>query len=273
VPEGNTSQDVQSTMYNEEGQKLISEHFCAVDSDVTFESCDNVLFKVHRPNLITHSEGFSPPDGTTAMSSEEHVSLSESAEVLELLFQYMYPQRAPDLNKVEFGVLAALSEAAEKYQVYAAINICNIHIETFISEHPFQVLDYAARHGYVDLMFKVEDKYTLPRTMDALEYLSPAVYIAWSRYYMCWLGLLQYAYRAEFDTPFSHEIVKGCKGWSNCFAEVSRRLGGNPASLVNLYPVFRSDTGCSKCQENIIYWRGMVDREKMDRIRAFCTFL
>jgi len=86
VPEGNTSQDVQSTMYNEEGQKLISEHFCAVDSDVTFESCDNVLFKVHRPNLITHSEGFSPPDGTTAMSSEEHVSLSESAEVLELLF-------------------------------------------------------------------------------------------------------------------------------------------------------------------------------------------
>jgi len=100
------------------------------------------------------------------------------------------------------------------------------------------VLDYAARHGYVDLMFKVEDKYTLPRTMDALEYLSPAVYIAWSRYYMCWLGLLQYAYRAEFDTSFSHEIGKGCKGWSNCFAEVSRRLGGNPASLVNLYPVF-----------------------------------
>jgi hypothetical protein len=94
---------------------------------VTFESCDRVLFKVHRNNLKTHSEGFAPPDGT--LSPNEVVSLSESAEVLELLFQYMYPQRNPDLKRVEFKVVADVAEAAEKYQVYAAMGFCNIYME------------------------------------------------------------------------------------------------------------------------------------------------
>lgn len=103
---------------------------CATDSDVTFESCDNVLFKVHQPNLVTHSQGFAPPAGTTAMSLDsEPVHLSESAEVLELLFQYMYPQRTPDLKTVEFRVFANLAEAAEKYQVFGAMDICNTRME------------------------------------------------------------------------------------------------------------------------------------------------
>jgi hypothetical protein len=90
---------------------------------VTFESCDNVLFKVHLNNLKTHSEGFAPPD-ETSLSLAEVVNLTESADVLELLFQYIYPQRPPDMKNVNFGVFAGFAEAVEKYQVYAAMDIC-----------------------------------------------------------------------------------------------------------------------------------------------------
>lgn len=95
----------------------------AADSDITFESCDHVLFKVHRTNLECHSEGFSPPPGTSLF--DEIVPLPESSEVLDLLFQYMYPQRQPDLTAIPFNIIAGLAEAVEKYQVYAAMGVCS----------------------------------------------------------------------------------------------------------------------------------------------------
>jgi hypothetical protein len=99
----------------------------ADDADVTFESCDQIIFKVHRKNLETHSEGFAPPDGTS--SPNEVVLLAERADVLELLFQYIYPLRQPNLKTIEFEVLSRLSEAAEKYQVYSAMEICSVRME------------------------------------------------------------------------------------------------------------------------------------------------
>lgn len=54
------------------------------------------------------------------------VDLTEPAATLELLFQYMYPQRQPDLNEIDLPLLAELAEAVEKYQVYSAMDICKI---------------------------------------------------------------------------------------------------------------------------------------------------
>ena len=45
---------------------------------------------------------------------------------LELLFQFCYPDRRPDVDKLEFDALALLAEVAEKYQVIPAMNICKI---------------------------------------------------------------------------------------------------------------------------------------------------
>lgn len=104
--------------------RLTPELVCALDADITFESCDHVLFKVHRKNLEVTSEGFSPPSGTIA--THEVIPLIERAEVLDLLFQYMYPQRLPDLASVPFAILADLAEAAEKYQLYVAMKFCNM---------------------------------------------------------------------------------------------------------------------------------------------------
>ncbi|KIM36669.1 hypothetical protein M413DRAFT_77880, partial [Hebeloma cylindrosporum] len=119
----------------------------AADADLTFLSNDSVLFKVHRKNLDMLSEGFAAP---ARVSGEgEIVQLVESAAVLELLFQYVYPQWQPKLELVE--VLNGLAEAVEKYQVYPALENCKTSMQAAI-DHPVEVLEYAIKHGYKDLV-------------------------------------------------------------------------------------------------------------------------
>jgi BTB/POZ domain len=88
-----------------------------------------VLFEVHRKNLEVHSEGFAGADAILSSAEKEVVPLLENSAVLELLLQFMYRQPQPDLKTVGFETLAALAEAAEKYQVYSATTLCNIFMQ------------------------------------------------------------------------------------------------------------------------------------------------
>jgi len=58
----------------------------------------------------------------------EVVHLTESASILELLFQFIYPMPTPDFESMAFPILDALAEAAEKYQVYPAMGFCRIQM-------------------------------------------------------------------------------------------------------------------------------------------------
>lgn len=98
----------------------------AIDSDVIFRSCDDVLFKIHRRNLEFATGGFPPSDFETL---NEIVQLTEQSSTLEILFQYVYPLRQPDISSVSFDTLALVAEAAEKYQVFSAIYICKIMMQ------------------------------------------------------------------------------------------------------------------------------------------------
>ncbi|KAK7057955.1 hypothetical protein R3P38DRAFT_2843831 [Favolaschia claudopus] len=102
---------------------------CAADSDITISSSDGVLFKVHRKNLEVHSDVFASAEHSTRPPHDEVVHLTETAAVLELLFQYMYRQPQPNLNVVEFPVVAGLAEAAEKYVVYSALEWCKMKMK------------------------------------------------------------------------------------------------------------------------------------------------
>lgn len=96
------------------------------DADVTFQSTDNILFFIHRKNIETHAGGFPPPEFETR---GEVVPLTEDAATLDLLFQLIYPQPFPDLFSLPFKLLEKLAEAAEKYQVYAAMYDCNLRMK------------------------------------------------------------------------------------------------------------------------------------------------
>ena len=97
----------------------------AADSDITFVSSDNTLFHIHRKNLEAHAVGFPPAEIDTC---GEMVRLTEDSVTLELLFAFMYPRRHPDLECTPFELLAPLAEAAEKYEVFSAMNICKIRM-------------------------------------------------------------------------------------------------------------------------------------------------
>jgi len=88
----------------------------------------------------------------------EEVQLTETAEILELLFQYCYPRRGPSLNSLPLSTVKELAESVEKYQVYAALEPCKERMEDFITSHPLDTFLYAIKHGYPKLVQESEEK-------------------------------------------------------------------------------------------------------------------
>lgn len=100
------------------------------DADVIIRSCDNIDFHVHKRHLEFATGGFPPAD--TPSSLGEIVRLSESSSTLEILFQFVYPQRHPSLDKLAFEELLEVAEAAEKYEVYGALSACHLILRWII---------------------------------------------------------------------------------------------------------------------------------------------
>jgi len=150
----------------------LSERFGAPDADLTILSSDGVIFKVHRKNLELHSDVFADAANATSTDSgnDEPVELSESSAVLDLLFQYMYRQPQPNLQPVDFSVFAGLAEAAEKYVVYAALPAVMARMKEYISRHPVDVLDYAAKHDHKELGSEAARSCISEHPLNALDY-------------------------------------------------------------------------------------------------------
>ncbi|KAG5635398.1 hypothetical protein H0H81_011402 [Sphagnurus paluster] len=107
---------------SEDQPPAISTQFCATDADVIFQSKDGFRFLIHRRNLETP---FPPSEFET---QGEVVNLSEDSNTLELLFQFIYPKRLPDMDKINYATVALLAEAADKYEVFSAMYVCNTRL-------------------------------------------------------------------------------------------------------------------------------------------------
>ncbi|TFK35744.1 hypothetical protein BDQ12DRAFT_725782 [Crucibulum laeve] len=137
----------------------VSDQFRAtVDTDVTFQSSDGVLFHIQRKHVEATTGGFPP---STIPTFGQIVPLTEDAVALELLFQFVIPRRHPSLNDIDFQLLLKLAESAEKYEVYAAMNACNLRMSQMIHVHPVEILNHAIKHDYPYIIVK-----TTPFTLD-----------------------------------------------------------------------------------------------------------
>ena len=94
------------------------------------KSSDDVLFGAHSTNLEMWSSGFPPASFCDQSGSLDIVPLTEAADVLGLLLQYMHHQRQPDSSKFGFDVLSRLAEAAEKYEIFSAMEVCRIRMRS-----------------------------------------------------------------------------------------------------------------------------------------------
>ncbi|KAG6916797.1 hypothetical protein DXG01_005320 [Tephrocybe rancida] len=133
-------------------QPTTSQRFQASDADVIFQSSDNVWFHIHRKNLETQTGAFPPAEIET---HGEIVPLTEDASTLENLFQYVYPQRQPDLELLSVDELYKLAEAAEKYEVFNVMSMCKArinHERQLASDHPAMAFNYASNHDHQDIM-------------------------------------------------------------------------------------------------------------------------
>lgn len=129
-------------------------HVCFVvndsDADVSFRSVDGVVFRLHKVNLSVTTGGF-PLDFIRGPMRDEYlyVDLAETADTLELLFGFVYPRmHKTNIGIMDFDTLAALASAAEKYQVFVAMDVCQVRMAYVpIPQNCATVLTYVKRAG------------------------------------------------------------------------------------------------------------------------------
>ncbi|RDB20283.1 hypothetical protein Hypma_012717 [Hypsizygus marmoreus] len=98
----------------------------------------------------------------------------------------MYPQRPPDLNVMEFTVLLALAEAAEKYEVYGLMYILKNRFRNILLHHGMEIIEYAAKHDYPDLIGIMAPQMLEKPLAEMLAILPPHLFGAWVLYRERW---------------------------------------------------------------------------------------
>ncbi|TFK70765.1 hypothetical protein BDN72DRAFT_896213 [Pluteus cervinus] len=120
---------------------------CGLPIDVVIKTSDAQYFGTHLQNLESHADGF-PPASLGKRKRVNHMDIEEDSEVTSLMLHLMHKQPQPDLRQTPISILVRLAEAAEKYLIYSAMNICRVVLNTRTSEAPLGILAYAIKHGY-----------------------------------------------------------------------------------------------------------------------------
>jgi len=69
------------------------------------------------------------PGPDISVDPKEEIDLAESCDVLAIVFDFMYPRRQEDIEKMEFEIVAQVAEAVEKYQVFSALKVCEMRLK------------------------------------------------------------------------------------------------------------------------------------------------
>ncbi|KAL1700043.1 hypothetical protein EV121DRAFT_273344 [Schizophyllum commune] len=205
-----------------------SERFFSTDGDVVvFRSSDKVLFNIHHTNLRAVTDG--PFAEYFPSTPADAADLTEDSQVLDIMFQFVYPGNLPLLDGVSPGLLFSVAEAAEKYRVAPAMALCHLQIRRISDlkdDCVLQKIAYAHRHGYIEYMDQIAPL-SFPKSMkDALKAFGPGLlYIAWTTYKDAWASIFTegtYALR----TRDSHGLQNvRCEVWAGLLFAVERDLG------------------------------------------------
>jgi hypothetical protein len=99
---------------------------CPLSADIVLVSSDGHRFGTHCKNLGEFTGGF--PLHIAPANGEDVPMPDLGSAALSLFLQYIHHHRQPDLSGVSFGCLSQLAEAAEKYDVYSATEICRVYM-------------------------------------------------------------------------------------------------------------------------------------------------
>ncbi|KAF9523291.1 hypothetical protein CPB83DRAFT_821757 [Crepidotus variabilis] len=165
----------------------VHEKFNLANANVVIQSSDGVQFYVHRKNLEMNTGTF---PGAEFDTSGEIVHLTEPSEVLEVIFQFVYPQRYPLLEDREFDSLCAIAEAVEKYEVFPAMHTCMYALRQpkHIKDHAPEILCHALKHNYPELVDMIAPKFLLLDPVTTAKKLPVLYVLPWFEYYQACLA-------------------------------------------------------------------------------------
>ncbi|KAJ7583787.1 hypothetical protein C8J56DRAFT_951800 [Mycena floridula] len=256
----------------------ISARFNAADFDIQLQSCDGVLFRVHKLNLSMHSPVFLDAGTTSASESPETVVLTETSAVLEIMLQYMYLNPQPRLSDLEFTTMSALAEAVEKYSIFSALGACSQRMREFIPSHPVEVLQYSVLHKYNNITNECGPHTIHMSAPLLLDRLPLELYSAWLDYRQQWNDLMVKEYQRYGPTRHHRGLEDpGCEVWLENYAIISRHIGGKPQSILTL-PEFLEKRHlllgkrCEDCKRELGYWTNQTRRDIRD-LKALVKFI
>ncbi|KAI5886311.1 uncharacterized protein SCHCODRAFT_01176383 [Schizophyllum commune H4-8] len=269
-------------------QQRRSERFSSTEGEiVVFRSSDNVLFNIHRANLRAVTDG---PFAEDFVSSETDIAdLTENSDILEIIFQFVYPGHLPLLDALGSDLLFSLAEAAEKYRVAPAMAVCYLQIRKFYmvrNDFALQKMRYAYRHGYVEFMDEVAPRTLRETSQNALEIMGAGIlYIAWTLYKEAWIKIVtNESYSLRIQNDHGLQNVK-CEAWASLVYAVERSLGEVRVVTPHLVRVLfhgkekiadeckhSHPMGMTHCRHQLALWKGIVE-EEAKKVPPFSHFV
>ncbi|KAL1747817.1 hypothetical protein HDZ31DRAFT_80118 [Schizophyllum fasciatum] len=129
----------------EKAQKLVEEGIVGC----YHQASDGKHLGAHACSLATYGEAFPAVDG--GVVTREPVGLVEDAATLRRLLAFMHLAPQPRIRALSCTEVLRLAEAAEKYIVHSATQVCAIVLESKVEEEPAMVLRFALKHGHPEL--------------------------------------------------------------------------------------------------------------------------
>ncbi|KAF9478262.1 hypothetical protein BDN70DRAFT_880225 [Pholiota conissans] len=226
------------------------------DSDVTIQSSDGILFKLHRRNLEFGTGAFPPAE--VFQTEGEITQLTEKADILAVMFQFVYPRRHPDLEDLVFELVIQVAEAVEKYEVFAAMNTCRLRLRHFITKHAAEVMGHFVRHNYSSMVDECVPHIARSPLIDVLELLPPECVLPWLLYQDAWKSVFKLARKYIKAKPMDGEglchhpmtICNRCRLILNVYVNELEETSSLPAlhaALDGLTPVYPGDCLCKTC--------------------------
>ena len=101
------------------------------DSDIEIHLANGFIFQLHHVVLGMTTGAF---PGSKLDTGGEMVQLIEPANMISILFAFLYSKVPLDLHGEGFEVVAALAEAFGKYEVFSAVQACNERLAYVVSD-------------------------------------------------------------------------------------------------------------------------------------------
>ncbi|PFH48567.1 hypothetical protein AMATHDRAFT_149626, partial [Amanita thiersii Skay4041] len=233
--------------------------------DVVLQSSDGKILGAHAGNLEMFSCGF-PPASLTASSpsfAADSVCLTETADVLEVLLGFMHNRPQQNLLGYPSNVITALAEAAEKYLVHPAMEVCRLHMFRLADIRPKEVFAYALKHGYSELLDKTAPMTLTWDTKTACKALGVNGFAIWVLYREEWFTL--YHNLPSLTAPVKRKRgVKECGHWDRFLVQIVEMGVRGLMRWKEQIPLLVSKVDCKWCRQRASNLQSNVERAIMN---------